>query len=79
MGTGTDADAASSAMKFVEPFIRNAEGASMEDKDLDSNLCGLNKQISRKDKTVAWVSDDAMYPFIKEGKAAIASQLRLKA
>ena len=30
--------------------------------------------VSKKDKTVAWVSDDAKARFNKEGKAAIASQ-----
>jgi len=73
-----DFEAASEAMRFVEPFLRKAEGVSMENKDwvIDAGLCGLNRLVSKKDKTVAWVSDDAMPKFNKEGKAAFAAQLK---
>ena len=76
LAEAADAGAVAKAMSSVEPFIRKGEGASADDKDWVSDKCGLSRMVSKKDKTVAWVSDDAMSKFNKEGKAAIASQLK---
>ena len=57
------------AMSFFETLIRKGEGASVDDYDWVSEKCGLSRMVSKKDKTVAWVSDDATPKFNKEGKA----------
>ena len=59
------------AILTVEPFIRKAEGVGMDDKDWESELSGLTKITSRLDKSVAWVSDEGLVNFKKNGRGAL--------
>ena len=65
------------AMKFIEPFIRKAEGACLNDEGWESSMCGLSKQKSRKDNSVCWVSEDAIMDFVKNGKAALSANFKV--
>ena len=77
LAEAVSAEAMGNAMKAIEPFIRRAEGASADDKDWTAGeMCGLNKVVS-KDKSVCWVSDDAMSEFKKKGKAALLSSFKV--
>ena len=78
LAEAVSAEALGEAMKAIEPFIRRAEGASADDKEWESTMCGLNRIVSKdKGKSVCWVSDDAMPEFKKNGKAALSASFKV--
>ena len=69
-----DADAAA-ALKAIEVFVRQGEGASETDSNWESRLSGLCKTVS-EDGQICWVSKEAVEDFKKKGKSALVRKMK---